>query len=57
MYIVGIIVGICVIVCVLFTYYRLMIGLSDTVLLCFISYLKNRYFSIKSNNEYSSKIT
>ena len=32
-----------------------MIGLSDTVLLWFISYLQNRYFSIKINNEYSSK--
>ena len=32
-----------------------MIGLSDTVVLWFISYLQNRYFSIKNNNEYSSK--
>ena len=30
------------------------IGLSDTVLLWFISYLQNRYFSIRINNEYSS---
>ena len=29
-------------------------GLSYTVLLWFISYLQNRYFSIKINNEYSS---
>ena len=32
-----------------------MIGISDTVLLWFTSYLQNRYFSIKINNEYSSK--
>ena len=32
-----------------------MIGLSDTVLLWFILYLQNRYFSIQINNEYSSK--
>ena len=32
-----------------------MTGLSDNVLLWFISYLQNRYFSIKINNEYSSK--
>ena len=32
-----------------------MIGLYDTVILCFISYHKNRYFSIKINNEFSSK--
>ena len=32
-----------------------MIVLSDIVLLWFISYLQNRYFSIKINNEYSSK--
>ena len=32
-----------------------MVVLSDTVLLWFISYLQNRYISIKINNEYSSK--
>ena len=31
------------------------IRLSDTVLLWFILYFQNRYFSIKINNEYSSK--
>ena len=31
-----------------------MIGLSDTLSLWFISYLQNRYFSIKINNEYLS---
>ena len=31
-----------------------MIGLSDTVLVWFISYLKNIYFFIKINNEYTS---
>ena len=31
-----------------------MSGLSDTVLLWFISYLLNIYFSIKINNKYSS---
>ena len=31
-----------------------MTGLSDTVLLWFISYLQNRYFSIQINDEYSS---
>ena len=36
--------------------YRLkIIGLSDTVLLWFISYLQNRYFSIQINKKYSSK--
>ena len=32
-----------------------MIGLFDTVLLWFISYLQNRYFYIQFINEYSSK--
>ena len=31
-----------------------MTGLYDTILLWFISYLKNRYFPIQINNEYSS---